>query len=261
VGDAWKSDLDGRNELAKTGIIQTMAFSQNDPQFKTNVQLKKAISMAINRPEIVDKIFSGTRVPATGWVSPVVDGYKAGACGNACTYDAAAAKALYQKSGGYKGTLTLAVNGDAGHKPWADATCNSIKNALGIDCVTKVTPDFKTLRDQIQKGELKGMYRNGWQMDYPSIENFLAPIYGTGADSNDTDYSNPKFDAKLKEAAAAKTPDEANKLYQEAELILAGDFPVAPLWYAATPVGWSTHVTDVKVTPFSTLDLSSIKKK
>jgi oligopeptide transport system substrate-binding protein len=261
VGDAWKSDLDGRNALAKTGIIQTMAFSQNDPQFKDNVPLRKAISMAVNRPEIVDKIFSGTRVPATGWVSPVVDGYKADACGSACTFDAAAAKAAYDKAGGYQGTLTIAVNADGGHKPWADATCNSIKNALGLDCQTKLTPDFKTLRDQIQKGELKGIFRNGWQMDYPSIENFLAPIYGTGADSNDTDYSNPKFDEKLKEAAAAETPAAANALYQQAEGIIAQDFPAVPLWYAATPVGWSTNVTDVKVTPFSTLDLSSIKKK
>ena len=39
------------------------------------------------------------------------------------------------------------------------------------------------------------MFRSGWQMDYPSIENFLAPIYGTNAGSNDTDYSNPQFDA------------------------------------------------------------------
>jgi oligopeptide transport system substrate-binding protein len=261
VGDAWKTDLDGRNALAETGIIQTVAFSQNDPQLAKSADLRKSISMAINRPEIIDKIFTGSRVAATGWVSPVVDGYKADVCGASCTFDAAAAKAMYDKAGGYSGTLTLTVNSDGGHKPWADAACNSIKNSLGLDCLVKLTPDFKTIRDQIQKGELKGMFRNGWQMDYPSIENFLAPIYGTGADSNDTKYSNPKFDSLLKQGAAAKTPDEANKLYQEAEALLAVDFPVAPLWYAATPVGWSDNVTDVKVTPFSTLDLSSIKRK
>ncbi|MET1006938.1 MAG: ABC transporter substrate-binding protein [Propionibacteriaceae bacterium] len=261
VGDAWKSDLDGRNALAETGIIQTMTYSPNDDQFKNNVDLRKAISMAINRPEIVDKIFTGTRVPATGWVSPVVDGYKPDVCGTACNYDAAAAKALYDKAGGYQGTLTLSVNGDGGHKPWADAACNSIKNALGLDCIVKVTPDFKTLLDSAEAGELKGVFRSGWQMDYPSIENFLAPLYGKGADSNYGKYDNPKFDAKLKEAAAAKTTEEANTLYQEAEAMLATDMAVAPLWYTATPVGWSDKVTDVKVTPFSTLDLSSIKLK
>jgi len=260
VGDAWKTDLDGRNALAETGIIQTMTYSPNDEQLK-NVELRKAISMAINRPEIIDKIFTGTRVAATGWVSPVVDGYKADVCGSACTFDAAAAKAMYDKAGGYQGTLTLSVNADGGHKPWADATCNSIKNALGLDCIVATTPDFKTLLDSAEAGELKGVFRSGWQMDYPSIENFLAPLYGKGADSNYGKYDNPKFDAKLAEAAAAKTTDEANTLYQEAEAMLATDMAVAPLWYQATPVGWSDNVTDVKVTPFSTLDLSSIKRK
>ena len=49
--------------------------------------------MAIDRDLIAKQIFNGTVTPATGWVSPVVDGYKAGACGDSCTFDAAAAKA------------------------------------------------------------------------------------------------------------------------------------------------------------------------
>ena len=98
-------------------------------------------------------------------------------------------------------------------------------------------------------------------MDYPSIENFLAPLYGTGASSNDTDYSNKAFDAKLAEAAAATDPDEANKLYQEAEAILVEDFPIMPMWSYSTTFGWSDRVTDVKLTPFGTLDVSSIKVK
>jgi oligopeptide transport system substrate-binding protein len=98
-------------------------------------------------------------------------------------------------------------------------------------------------------------------MDYPSIENFLAPLYGTKASSNDTDYSNPKVDAKLAEAAAATSPDEANKLYQEAESLIIEDFPVMPMWSYSTTFGWSDRVSDVKLTPFGTLDVSSIKVK
>ena len=139
----------------------------------------------------------------------MVDGFKAGACGDACKFNAEEAKALYAKSGGYKGgPLTITVNADGGHKPWADAACNSIKNTLGLDCVTKTTPDFKTLRDQVNKREIKGLFRSGWQMDYPSIENFLAPIYGTGAGSNDTAYSNTEFDAKL---AAGRRGSDAGR--------------------------------------------------
>ena len=80
--------------------------------------------------------------------------------------------------------------------------------------------DFKTFRTQVKKREMKGLFRTGWQMDYPSIENFLTPIFATGASSNDGDYSNKAFDAKLKEAAAATDSAKANELYQEAEGML-----------------------------------------
>ena len=45
--------------------------------------------MAIDRDTIIKQIFNGTRDPATGWVSPVVDGYKADQCGEYCKYDPA----------------------------------------------------------------------------------------------------------------------------------------------------------------------------
>jgi oligopeptide transport system substrate-binding protein len=259
--DLYKQELPDRNGLRDTGEMATNNFSPIDDNWK-DLRMKKAISMAIDR-ELIDKqIFNGTRPALDGWVSPAVDGFKAGACGDACKFNPTEAKKLYEEAGGYQGgPLTIAVNGDGGHKPWADAACNSIKNTLGLDCVTKVTPDFKTLRDQIVKREIKGLSRAGWVMDYPSIENFLAPLYGTGGGSNDTDYSNPKFDAKLKEAAAAPTLDEANRLYQEAESMLATDFPTMPMWSYKRATAWSDRVADVKVTPFGWIDMTAVKVK
>ena len=261
VDDLWKQELPDRNGVRDSGTIATTTYSSKDDNFK-DIRMRQAMSMAIDRDLINKQIFNGIRPPLDGFVSPVVDGFKAGACGEWCKFNPTEAKKLYDEAGGYKGgPLTIAVNGDSGHKPWADAACNSIKNTLGLECITKVTPDFKTLRDQINKKEIKGLFRTGWQMDYPSIENFLAPLYATGASSNDGDYSNPKFDAKLKEAAAAPSLDEANKLYQEAEAMLGKDLPVMPMWSYQQASGWSDRVTDVKVTPFGTIDLTSIKVK
>ncbi len=55
--------------------------------------------------------------------------------------------------------------------------------------------DFATFLDQQMQREMTGMFRTGWQMDYPNIENFLAPLYTTTAGSNDGAYSNEEFDA------------------------------------------------------------------
>ncbi len=59
--------------------------------------------MAIDRDLIDKQIFNGTRPPLDGWVSPAVDGFKAGACGDACKFDPTEAKKLYDEVGGYKG--------------------------------------------------------------------------------------------------------------------------------------------------------------
>lgn len=258
VGDQWQSDNPDHAVLAKEGAMQLVAFSPADPQL-TDPDKRKALSMAINRQEIIDQVFAGTRVPADSWVSPVVDGYKAGACGDTCTYNPEQAKQLWDAAGGYDGTLTLSVNGDADHKPWADATCNSIKNALGVDCQVVLTPDFKTLLDQMENRELKGLFRYGWQMDYPSIENFLTPIYATGASSNYFDYSSPEFDAAIAAGNQAATTEEANAKYQEAEAVLAQDLPTIPTWIPSRPVVWSTRVTNVAVTPFGVPDYAHVQ--
>jgi oligopeptide transport system substrate-binding protein len=257
IGDLWKDDLPDRWGTKDTGVIQVITFSPIDEQLES-IEMRQALSMAVDRALITKQIFNDARTPATGWVSPVVDGYKAGAC-TACVFDPDKAKELYDKAGGYTGTLTISVNGDGGHQEWAEAWCNQLITNLGLDCAVNATPDFATLRKGINARELKGLYRGGWQMDYPSIENFLTPIYATGASSNDGDYSNPKFDDLLKQAAAASSNDEANALYQQAEAILGQDMPSMPQWYQQSQFGYSTKIKSLKMTPFSTFDLGSIE--
>ncbi|MGL5867225.1 MAG: peptide ABC transporter substrate-binding protein [Dermatophilaceae bacterium] len=258
----YKTDLPNRNAEDEVGVIQMINFppTKVDPAY-TDPKVRKAISMAIDRETIVKQIFNNARVPATGWVSPVVDGYKADACGEFCRYDKAKAKALLDEAGGFPGTITLSYNDDAGHKAWAEAACNSIKDALGVKCQATSVVDFATFRTQIADRKMKGMFRTAWQMDYPSIENFLAPIYATGASSNDGDYSNPAFDKLLQEAAAEPDQAASNAKYQQAEALLQNDFPVIPLWYTRITFGWSDRVTNVKPTAFGTMDFTTITLK
>jgi oligopeptide transport system substrate-binding protein len=264
VGDAYQADFPDRNSQRDSLSNGWITFSPSDPQLKDNPDLRKAISRAIDRDLIVKQIFNGTRTPATGWVSPAVDGFKAGACGDSCTFDAAAAKSAFEAAGGYKGTLTMTYNADAPNKSWSEAVCNSIKNTLGIECVAVPTVDFATFNKKIDANELKGIFRSGWQADYPSIENYLTPIYSKGAfppGSNWSRYNNPEFEKLLAQAAAAPSLDEANSLYQQAEALLAKDFPTAPLWYNKATAVWSDRVTDVKINAFGVLDFVAIKVK
>jgi oligopeptide transport system substrate-binding protein len=263
IDDKYKTDLPDRNAQKETGVIQTVTVAPVavDPNY-ADPKIRQAISMAIDRETIIKQIFNNTRVPATGWVSPVVDGFKAGQCGEFCTFDAAKAKALLDEAGGFKGDkITLSYNADAAHKEWTEATCNSIKQSLGVECVATGVVDFATFRSEIGDRKMKGMFRTGWQMDYPSIENFLAPIFATGSSSNDGDYSNAAFDTLLDEAAAETDAAASNAKYQEAEALLAADMPSIPMWYGKTTMGWSDKVTGVAITAFGTIDFSSVSLK
>ncbi|HQV81932.1 MAG TPA: ABC transporter substrate-binding protein, partial [Ornithinibacter sp.] len=132
---------------------------------------------------------------------------------------------------------------------------------LGVECVATGVVDFATFRTEIGERKMKGLFRTGWQMDYPSIENFLSPIFATGSSSNDGDYSNAKFDTLLDEAAAETDAAASNAKYQEAEALLAADMPSIPMWYGKTTMGWSEKVTGVKITAFGTIDFSSVSMK
>ncbi|MDQ1617612.1 MAG: oligopeptide transport system substrate-binding protein [Actinomycetota bacterium] len=261
AGDQYKQDLGDRQIDKAVGVIQTATVPIYDSKYKSP-DLAKAISLAINREQIVKQIYNNGRQPATGWVSPVVNGYKAGACGEFCTFDAAKAKEFLQKAGGFTGTMTYGYNADGpGNKEAAEAICGSISNALGVKCQAKAYVDFNTLRTDVDERKMTGLFRTGWVMDYPSIENFLVPLYSTGASSNDNDQSIPQFDALVKEAAAADTTEAANAKYEEAEKLLATTMAVIPLWYSNQQSGWSSKVSNVKVNPFGNLDLESVTVK
>ncbi|MCW2789094.1 MAG: transporter substrate-binding protein [Aeromicrobium sp.] len=196
---------------------------------------RAAISEAINRPEITEKIFNNARTPASDFTSPVLDGWTKDVPGNeVLTFNAEDAKAKWaeaDKISKWSGKFQLAYNNDgAGNKEFSEAMANQIKNTLGIDASPKAYPTFDELRTVVTDRTIKTPFRTGWQADYPSMLNYLAPIYATGAGSNDGDYSNKQFDKLIQDASAAKG-DERYKLISQAQSILLKDLPAIPLWY------------------------------
>jgi oligopeptide transport system substrate-binding protein len=257
--DAYQGDLGDRWSEIVSGTVSTITLPLYVEEYNSP-DLGKAISLAIDREAITEQIYSGTRIPADGWVSPVVDGYVEGQCGDYCELDVERAKEFLAKSG-FEGTLTLSYNADGDHKAWTEAVCNQVKTNLGVECLATPEPDFATLRQKVNAREMTGMFRTGWVMDYPSIENFLAPLYTTNGSANDGDYSNDQFDALIAEAGASATIEEANVLYQEAERLLAEDMAVIPAWYTRAIGGWSENVAALEFSPRDRVELTTIEMK
>ena len=127
-----------------------------------------------------------------------------------------------------------------------DAVANSIANTLGIKAEGKSYPDFASLLADESAHKMTGAFRSGWQADYPSLYDFLAPLYGTGQGSNYGQYSSKEFDGYMTQGSSASTVADANKIYQKAQSLLFKDLPAIPLWYSNVTGVWDTKVSDVK---------------
>jgi oligopeptide transport system substrate-binding protein len=262
--ETFQDDLGDRALTTESGANATLSFPLYQDAFKgpNAAKVRQAISMAIDRDTITKQIYNGTRVPAKDFSSPVVEGYSEDICGKFCTYDPAAAKALLAEAGGFPGNkMTIAYNVDGGHQGWVEAACNNIKNNLAIDCTGKAYPLFSELRKDATAKTFDSAFRTGWQMDYPALDNFLSPIFKTGASSNDTSYANPAFDKLLEEGDAASSTAEGIEKYQAAERLLVQDMPSIPLWYTNTPGGFSTTVGNVAFDIFGVPVYTEITKK
>lgn len=253
----FEDELGERAVNAPGAVFQSFTIPQDDPDFsgEAGKLRRQALSYAIDRKAICDSLFFGTRSPATDFVAPVIDGGGVTDIpgSEVLEFDEAKAKELWEKAEGmepFKGPFTLAYNADSPHKDWVEAVCNSLKNTLGIEATPNPFPAFGEFRQQITARTMEGAFRSGWQADYPSVYNFLGPLYSSaaadGKGSNDGDYKNPEFDELLKEGLAAPDIDAANEKFHAAEAILMEDLPALPLWYQNTMGGFSDQVSNVQ---------------
>ncbi|MFC4111739.1 peptide ABC transporter substrate-binding protein [Nonomuraea zeae] len=225
------------------------------------VDIRKAISMAIDRKTIAETVFSGTRSPADDFINPAIAGYRQGAC-KACTYNPAEAKKLYESAGGPK-KLEIGYNADGPHKEWIEAIANNLKANLGIDATAKPFEKFASILDELDSKKYKGLFRMGWAIDYPSAENYLSPIFSTGAiatGSNYGGYSNKAFDDLIAKGDQAASVEEGLKFYQQADDILNEELPYIPVYFYRNNSGYSSKVKNVKINLLNQVEWADVEK-
>ncbi len=258
AGGRWRADL-GAGAHQKEGLVtDSLGVPTYDPRF-ANPLLRRAISMAIDRPTIVRQIFGGTYTPATGYATSAAAGYVPGQCAQSCTYDPQAARQLLAQAGGFPGTLTLTANSDGGHDQYMQAVATSIRQTLGIDVRYTPLPSFSEQRRIANAQQFTGLFRAGWQGDYPDIETFLTQLYRTRASSNDYGYSNPAVDAALSAADRAPTVEAANAGYAAAERLVLADMPSIPLWSRPVTYGNGARVAAADQNPLNRQDTSTYR--
>ncbi|MDY7083819.1 MAG: ABC transporter substrate-binding protein [Actinomycetota bacterium] len=234
-----------------------LGFPLYDDRF-SDVRVRRAISMAIDRQPIIDAVFSGAYTPARSLVSSVVAGARPDPCGTACRYDPAAARALLEQAGGWDGTLTLWFNSGAGHEKWMEAVSNQLRTNLGITAITFRSLEFAEYLNLLDAEEITGPFRLGWVMDYPSPQNYLQPIYSSTGSSNNFGYSNEQVDSLIEQGNAAESVDAGIELYQRAEDLILADMPNIPMWFGKVQGAHSDRVDNVTIDAFTRIRLAQV---
>jgi ABC-type transport system substrate-binding protein len=222
-----------------------------------DLKVRQALSLAIDREAIIDKVYSGLFTPAQDVIAPFVPGSRDDAC-EYCVYDPERAKQLLDEAGGIPGdTVTIWFNNDGGHEQFIQAVANGWRNDLGLDFELESQP-FTPYLESLGAGKANGPYRLGWAPDYPSPENYLDPIYGEGS-SNYGQWSGPAHEEflKLVEEGDASI-EEGIASYQQAADVVLRELPVIPLWFGQTYIVYSQNVDNVTYDPLRNIVLTEV---
>jgi peptide/nickel transport system substrate-binding protein/oligopeptide transport system substrate-binding protein len=212
--------------------IDYIGFPLWDERY-SNADVRRAISMSINRKQVNKAIYGGLYEPATALTPPSMSGTQEGICGDACEFDPAAAKQLLAKAGGFDGTITLVYPGGNGLDSLYQAYANQIRQNLGVDAEAKATTDWASYYSELTDKKIEGPHFGHWGALYISQQNTLRALFTTagGCAPCTGYYQNDTVDDLLAKADSAGSQAEANEYYAQTQKAVLEDFPVVPTFF------------------------------
>lgn len=199
-----------------------------------NADLRRAISMAIDRETYIRKFLNGRAVKATSIVPRIIPG-NTGRAETVGDYNVEKAKEYLAKAG-YPGGKGLPVIKYDVRGPSTDA--NQVAEffkmslaAVGIN-MEIVRNTFPAYLEKEKNGNLQ-FFTGGWQADYPDAENFMFLLSSKNVSPgpNASNYVNPEFDALYEKLAAMSPSPERAALIKKAEDIAFNDNVWSMLFY------------------------------
>lgn len=234
--------------LGSESAVYFLIFNLDD-EIMNKPEVRKAVSMAINRQAICDVVFEGTRDPADNFIPPGVAGYEAGAWEFA-KYDVEAAKKALADAGYPEGkglpTIKLSFNSGGGHEPIFELVQADLK-AIGINTEFD-SADFPIYLAGLDEGKHQ-LARLGWIADYPIAYNFMYPMFYSKSGDNKANYNNPEVDKAI--SAGETILDDAARAaeYSRISKLVGAELPYTPLmFYKHTRVG-SARLNDFVFSP------------
>jgi len=255
---AWiRQNLAAELHVSPQLSVYYYGFNLTRPPFKGRPDLRRALSLVIDREKLVSAVTGVGEAPAYGWVAPGVASY------TPQEFDYAhepyvervrEARELMRKAGystGHPLRIELRYNTGEVHNRLAVAIAAMWKEQLGVETAL-YAEEFRALLQSIQARQVTQVFRSSWVGDFNDAYSF-AQLLQSDFGINLTGYSNPKYDGLLSEATKQADPARRRALLEEAERTMLGDHPVLPIYFYVNKhlvkpyvQGWSDNVMNVQ---------------
>jgi dipeptide transport system substrate-binding protein len=272
VVDKGMIPTDILEQMIKSGEVKTIEgnglaffrFNVKKPPF-TNVKIRKAFALAIDRKLIVEQIVGGGEQPAYAYVAPSAPN-RFREKGGDLIQDGQVkeAKKLLQEGMQEEGWKTLPSvtllysNSSEKNKKIAEAVQEMYRKNLGVEITLQAKEKKVYFTDQRNKNFI--MTISSFLADYNDPYNYLES-FQTGHSMNRTNWSNLKYDELLQKAARTADVNERDGYLHEAEKILFDEMPIFPLYYYNSAVIQQPGVSGIIRHPVGPNDYTFADKK
>lgn len=242
-----KTDMPDHVQIAPSLALYYLAFDMTEPPL-TDLRLRKALSMAIDRQQLVSLIGRGEQA-AFG----IVPGGVAGHSGARFDWQSLSQEDRentareHYRGAGYTAErpLELKLTYDTGdiHEKVALIVSSMWRDVLGVE-VSLETMEWKYFLDTRDKRSDWQVMRFAWFGDYNHASTFTN-IFRTDDPQNLARYASPVYDQLLGAAAATSDGNKRSELLFKAEATLLDDHPIAPLYFFV-----NKHLVNPRITGF-----------
>ena len=265
------SDLKDRgvcHSAPQVGTYYLYLSADNIPDWR----VRAAISLAIDRDNIVENVTQAGQIPATGVTAEGITTYD----GQSWTevYGDMTTKALSEMypdadletysgrcdlaqqlleeavADGYdtSATIDYEYNTNEAHKAIGEAVQADVASVLGLD-IKLNNSEWQTYTNNLGEGDF-GMARLGWIADYDDAQTYIE-LFTNGNSYNYGNWVNDEYTDLVHQAKALPGSQERDDLLSSAEALMFGEggYPIAPIYFytvtycvnddAMQNVGWT----------------------
>ena len=259
--DWAKRTIPSHLHVAPQFAVVYLSINMRQEPLASNLKLRTALSMAIDREVLADKVEPAGEIAAYGLVTAGIAGYEPQTLkfkGMSEADRVAAAHKLFEESGaGKAGPLKLSViySTDRDKKRLLLAIAAMWKECCGVE-LTLINREWQVYLSnrrqhdfQIAFDQIAGSYADAYDV--------LSGFVSTVGEMNDAGYASPAYDALVGKSSVTADVVERGRLLGQAERLLLDDAAVIPINFPVyrTVVnprikGWEENILNLPPTRF-----------